>query len=222
MKKRRFADAGEVEDTIPPGGRFSEDVYARARKFLQDEERRAGEGMASEETPKAAPAVKRASKPSAPATPVRKEPEAPAGRIPRGEEVGPVGGESVPSERERNINMILGGIGAATGLGVLGTLGARAGRARQAIQSAREATKTAAMREMFKPKQTAEGTASELKEAFKSATKRGSEAKRVKETEAVDKFSDVSQYGYRKGGKATASSRADGIAKRGKTRGKMY
>lgn len=45
---------------------------------------------------------------------------------------------------------------------------------------------------------------------------------RMFERNPMYQMGDESKEGYKRGGKVSASSRADGIAKRGKTRGRMY
>ena len=66
------------------------------------------------------------------------------------------------------------------------------------------------------------------RKAYREASRIGPELKQISQPELkkipkVDRAPRVNEMGdtYKKGGKVSASSRADGIAQRGKTRGKM-
>lgn len=183
MKKHKFADGG-----APEGGRFDDDVYARARKFVEDNERRAGEGMANEEPSTPAP-VKRSVKP-APSTPISRSAPAPTGRaeIPVGNDKAPPSdGSGSESDLERNLGAIgtaVGGLGALGGVYKMTKAAQKAREVARAGEKAREglvaATRAGIADNRAQPARSTAGKVADLKEAFKSVPKRAAESKSKK------------------------------------------
>lgn len=235
MKKRKFryADGGDV----PPGGRFEEDVYERARRFVEDQERRAGEGKALDESE--APAPRRAapkpvtSAPAAPVAPVRR-PAVSSGRaeIPVDTSLkAPASTGDMPGETERNIRNIIGaaGPGAAMraapavgrGIGALASSAREGWREGEKIKEVARATERGAksradIQAKRATRKRGEAEALEKSKPILQARKdtKSSRAARTRRTEE-DMGVEFSRGG-------SASSRADGCAQRGKTRGKVY
>lgn len=230
MKKRKFADGGETTlDAKPEGGRFSEDTYERAKRFVESggkkEETKAAvkkarkvevDPTAGEAKDKAAQAAADRMDGSTPAK--RTDYEAGPGEIPRpraGTFKAPAStGEDTSGPS--NIGRVLSAAGA--GAGVLGTAAALrtaghanrvANRVAKAINSAEAVDKAAAPMV-----QAAKGKASNLR----FDRMRLKPANKAEETTGLKKGGTVKKYAS--GG--AVSSRADGVAQRGKTNCKMY
>lgn len=236
-RKTRFNDGGLNR---PEGGRFDDDIYARARRFIEENERRAGEGMANEEAP-----VRRRAPISAP--PVRMDENygnegrsrsAPvSAQIPTGDYVAPPStGVEPSSDLERNLGAIgagLGGLGALGGIYRATKMAQKAREAARAGEKAREglsaATRAGIAADRAQPARSTAGKTADIQEALKSVPRRAEASKKNKKA-AEDMASarrrartkDDSEAGieFSKGG--SVSRRADGVAQRGKTRGKMY
>ena len=231
-RKTRFNDGGAT-------GRFDEDVYARARRFVEEQERRAGEGLAlsEEEKPKAARVA--AVKPPPVSDTYREEgvvrgrssPAQTPGQIPVDFSMrGPASTGEMPGETERNIRNLMGAatpgaVRAASSVGRgIGSLASsaregwregekikevarsaeRGAKSRAEIQAARSARKKAEAEALEKAKPVLQARKSDK-------AQRASRTRRTEEDAGME---------FSKGG--AASRRADGIAQRGKTRGKMY
>jgi hypothetical protein len=236
-RKTRFNDGGAT-------GRFDEDLYARARRFVEEQERRAGEGMAlsEEETPKAPRAAVKPppvsdtyrSEGVGRGNPMAQEPATPPGQIPVDRSLRGPAKVSSPSmemsETERQLSNTLNALspGATLAAPAVGRgIGALASAAREGWregekikQVARAAERGAKSRADIQAKraarQKAEAEAMEkakpiLQSRTSDKAQRASRTRRTEEDMGIE---------FSKGG--SASSRGDGCAKRGKTRGKMY
>jgi hypothetical protein len=248
MKKRKFryADGG---DTVAEG-RFDEDTYARARKFIEDQERRAGQGMANEEAPApraraAAPAAPSVSpsyrmegmgrgRPAAAQIPVDTSMRGPA------KEFSPAMGMS---DTGRVLSTTVGALGGAGTAAIRGAPAARTaiesakGVAAPAMRAAKEGIEVAKTAGPKAGMETARSTLRGMKSRAEIQAKRGArqtaeemekakpilksrkdtKAERASRTRRSEEDSGIE---FSRGG--SASSRADGCAKRGKTRGKVY
>lgn len=186
--KRKFADGG-----APEGGRFDDDVYARARKFVEDNERRAGEGMADEETP--APAKRSVKAPP----PIRGDANygnegrrrsavSARAEIPKGDDVAPAAtGVEQESDLSRNLGAIgvgVGGLGALAGLSRATTAAQRTRQAAQAAAKAREGLASTARAGIeanrAQPARSTAGKVADIQEALKSVPRRAAESKNKK------------------------------------------
>jgi hypothetical protein len=223
MKKRKFKfdDGGDVGlDVMDETGAESKSKRNPETGELYNpvvkRNKETGEMYTSEMSPKASkPRSKPAAKPAPKATPKAEEP---AGQIPGQSAKAPEssGGER-STERSRNIEAALG----ATGLG----LGAAAAfKSLKALKAARDAKKP--MEAVAK--QSSEVAAKGREEItnplmWMAGPKKASKFKEPKKglSEADTSGGAV---GYKRGGavKSSASSRADGIAQRGRTKGRMY
>jgi hypothetical protein len=245
MKKRKFryADGG---DTVAEG-RFDEDTYARARKFIEDQERRAGQGMANEEAPApraraAAPSVSPSyrmegmgrGRPAAAQIPVDTSMRGPA------KEFSPAMGMS---DTGRVLSTTVGALGGAGTAAIRGAPAARTaiesakGVAAPAMRAAKEGIEVAKTAGPKAGMETARSTLRGMKSRAEIQAKRGArqtaeemekakpilksrkdtKAERASRTRRSEEDSGIE---FSRGG--SASSRADGCAKRGKTRGKVY
>ena len=236
MKKRKFAEGG-----VPEGGRFDEDTYARARKFVED-------GGAKEVVkPTAKKATSKTVKDSAPTRPERMadktaedsvEPTATTNRgnsfnIGSKEAENRVSDMMVGDAEDRRMNEIgkkqaLEGVyPEALLFGGAGALGGRAlGGSARAIAKAIDAGKTA--ERVSAP--TAEAANSVMSAARNYPSMKNVKLKPRKAQEPAptprknSSFSDEAGIEFKKGGatkKYAHGGKIDGIAQRGKTRGKM-
>lgn len=239
IRRRPKVDVEDFEDKVlPTGGRFAQtdpDIYERAKKAVAQ---RAAKADVVTSKPKPAPT------PAAPVTsvaPVAAPAPAPvaSGRaeIPTGGPYrAPASTGEMPGEVERNIRNTLSamtpGIAglagrAAVGLGTPAVKGWQAGRqmAKEVAEStARGKTSRAAIQAKRAAGKKAEAEAMEAAKPILQA--RPGKAP-LKSRTRFDE--DMANIEYKKGGKAfakggsvsSASSRGDGIAQRGKTRGTM-
>ena len=218
MKKRKFKfdDGGDVGlDVMDETGAESKSKRNPETGELYNpvvkRNKETGEMYASEMSPKAS---KPRSKPAAKPTPKAEEP---AGQIPGQSAKAPEssGGER-STERSRNIEAALG----ATGLG----LGAAAAfKSLKAMKAARDAKKP--MEEVAK--KASEIAAKGREEVtnplmWMAGPKKASKFKEPKKG-LSEADTSGGAIGYKRGGGvSSASSRADGIAQRGRTKGRMY
>ena len=239
MKKRKFkfADGDLVQDAVDtaeaeptgyvtrpgPGALSFKEKFAQARALGKDEFDWNGKRYTTElapSKPASRPAPEKAEKPdnsmmegmrrTMSRRAAESEPQTAPGRIPgwKDQPTRPMSDveQSRMSSARENIAKILEGMAPSAtraapalgrGVGAMiraGMEGAKAGK--QEREVAQAAARGAASRKAIQAKRAA------------------------RETEAEDKFLSP-EYGYKRGGSVSASSRADGIAKRGKTRGTM-
>lgn len=230
-RKTRFNDGGST-------GRFDEDLYARARRFVEEQEQRAGEGLALPEDEMPKPRTMRAPvKPPAVSDSYRDEG---MGRAPRVTNTGeiPTGGITGPAKRSSPaMEMSDTGRALATTMGALAPgvaraaapvgrgIGALASSAREGWREgerikevARAAERGAKSRAEVQAKRTArQKSEAEALEKAKPVlqSRKSSKPERMSRTRYKE---DEAGMEFAKGG----VTRGDGIAKRGKTRGKMY
>jgi hypothetical protein len=222
MKKRKFKfdDGGDVGlDVMDETGAESKSKRNPETGELYNpvvkRNKETGEMYTSEMSPKASkPRSKPAAKPAPKATPKAEEP---AGQIPGQSAKAPEssGGER-STERSRNIEAALG----ATGLG----LGAAAAfKSLKAMKAARDAKKP--MEEVAK--KASEIAAKGREEVtnplmWMAGPKKASKFKEPKKGMSEADTSGGAVGYKRGGGVSSAASRADGIAQRGRTKGRMY
>jgi hypothetical protein len=243
MKKRKFAEGG---------GRFDEDVYARARKFLEDQEKRAGEGLALDEEPKPTPRrvvePPKAAETPKPTPSARSMPSTGRAEIPVDTSMrGPAKQFSSAMEMGDTGRVLSTTVGALGGAGAAGVRAAP--MARTAIESAKgvaapvaraaregmEVAKTSGPKAGLETaRSTLRGMKSRAEMQAKRTERQRGEAKAMEEAKPVlqarrstkperaartRRTEEDMGMEFSRGG--SASSRADGCAKRGKTRGKM-
>jgi hypothetical protein len=229
-RKTRFNDGGAT-------GRFDEDMYARARRFVEEQERQAGEGMALPETETPKPAARPAPPPVSDTYRAegmgrgRPAPVTPPGQIPVDTSMrGPASTGEMPGETGRNIRNLMsaaapGAVRAAPAVGR--GIGALASSAREGWKEGEKMKEVARSAERgAKSRAQIQAARSERKKSEAEALEK---AKPILQSRKDTKSARASRgrrteedmgTEFSKGG--SASSRGDGCAQRGKTRGKMY
>lgn len=195
------------EDITPlsratPGGDMKRTEGNKPMPSLSMVERKAAARQASMSTD----AMKNASRAQA-----RRNSLSPVDRIPGQDRSGPTGGERVSgSELGRNVSNTMSALAPlGGGVGKIGAELATAGRAQRGYNAAQAARRSA---EGMSP--------AEALAAREAATQAAREAKTLNPNAWLAGPKGMAEN-FRKGG-MTASRRGDGIASRGKTRGKMY